>query len=206
MLFSLFPLRGESFCASAMLDFTVLLLCFFGRILSDIPQHMLAGAVLALIVYPMAGLRMGIGFWVLVNVAGILVGAAVMQAAGALSKSFEEANMMVMVILMMSMILSSAFVREAPVWLEWAREISVMGLLGDICTYLEFKDVGSMDIEGIDSIEEMAAATGLLLTSEEDVMRAIWILLCIFLVARVITFLAVKFLYTGKSFRENLRA
>jgi ABC-type multidrug transport system ATPase subunit len=185
------------YCSSAL---------FFGRVLSDIPQHILAGATLALIIYPMAGLRMGLGLWVLVNVGGILVGAAIMQAAGALSRTFEEANMMVMVILMMSMVLSSAFVREPPVWFEWAREISVMGLLGDICTYLEFRDVEGLNFEGINSMEDMASATGLLLTSEEDMIHAIQILVIIFFIARFVTYLGVKFLYTGKSFRENLRA
>jgi len=144
--------------------------------------------------------------WVLVNIGGILVGAAIMQAAGALSRTFEEANMMVMVILMMSMVLSSAFVRETPGWIEWAREISVMGLLGDICTYLEFRDVEGLNLEGINSMDDMAAATGLMLTSEEDMMHAIQILVIIFFVARFVTYLGVKFLYTGKSFRENLRA
>lgn len=185
------------YCSSAL---------FFGRILSDMPQHILAGATMALIIYPMAGLRMGLGVWVLVNIGGILVGAAIMQAAGALSRTFEEANMMVMVILMMSMVLSSAFVRETPGWIEWAREISVMGLLGDICTYLEFRDVEGLNLEGINSMDDMAAATGLMLTSEEDMMHAIQILVIIFFVARFVTYLGVKFLYTGKSFRENLRA
>jgi len=185
------------YCSSAL---------FLGRILSDMPQHTASAAVMAVIVYPMAGLRMGLGLWVLINVGGVLVGAAMMQAAGALSRTFEEANILIMVILMMSMILSSVFVRETPVWLEWARELSIMGLLGDICSYLEFRDVEGLKIEGIDSLEDISAQFGLLVTTEEDMKGACWTLMVIYLIARVIAFLGVKFLYTGKSFGENLRA
>jgi len=187
--------RAGLYCTSAL---------FFGRILSDMPQHTVAAAVLALIIYPMAGLRMGIGLWVIVNIAGVLVGAAIMQASGALCRSFEEANMLVMVIFMFSMVLSSAFVRQAPVWLEWAREISVMGLLGDICSFLEFRDVPGMGFAGIDSMEDISEQFGLMVTTEEEMTSACWILFIIFLTARLVTYLAVKFLYTGKTFRENL--
>jgi len=185
------------YCSSAL---------FLGRILSDMPQHIASATVMAVIVYPMAGLRMGLGLWVLINVGGVLVGAAMMQAAGALSRTFEEANILIMVILMMSMILSSVFVRETPVWLEWARELSIMGLLGDICSYLEFRDVEGLNIPGIDSLEDISAQFGLLVTTQEDMTGACWTLIVIYLVARVIAFLGVKFLYTGKSFGENLRA
>merc|ERR1719329_1796271 len=172
-------------------------------VLSDMPQHTASAAVMAVIVYPMAGLRMGLGLWVLINVGGVLVGAAMMQAAGALSRTFEEANILIMVILMMSMILSSVFVRETPVWLEWARELSIMGLLGDICSYLEFRDVEGLKIEGIDSLEDISAQFGLLVTTEEDMKGACWTLMVIYLIARVIAFLGVKFLYTGKSFGKT---
>ena len=37
-----------------------------------------------------------------------------------------------MVILMMSMMLGTGFVREVPSWLDWARDISVMGIVADM--------------------------------------------------------------------------
>ena len=41
-----------------------------------------------------------------------------------------------MVILMMSMMLGTGFVREVPSFLDWARDISVMGVVADMAMYL----------------------------------------------------------------------
>jgi hypothetical protein len=183
--------KAGLYCSSAL---------FFARILADLPQHLVAAALMALIIYPMAGLRMGLGVFVLLNMYAILVGAAVMQTTGAVCRSFEEANMLVMLVLMMSMMLSSAFVREVPFFLEWAREISLMGLLGDVCSYLEFKHLA---VEGV-SLEKIAAQYGILNKSQEDANAALLILLYILLAARLLTFLAVKFMHTGQTFSENL--
>ena len=41
------------------------------------------------------------------------------------------------------MMLGTGFVREVPSWLEWARDISIMGVTADLAMYLEFKDVNA---------------------------------------------------------------
>lgn len=71
----------------------------------------------------------------------IVVGGAMMQLIGAISRTFEEANIYMMIVMMMSMMLGTGFVREVPSWLEWARDISIMGVTADLAMYLEFKDV-----------------------------------------------------------------
>lgn len=160
---------------------------FFGRILADMPQHILAAAAQAAIEYPMIGLKMDFASWLLVHVTAILVGASLLQMCGALCRSFEEANIIVMLVMLCSMLVSSSFVREVPGWLEWAHHVSIMALLADIGVHLEF--YGTM-------------------TTEEQqlpvVKDAAYKLLVLFLAWRAITFIAVKFLHTARTFRENV--
>jgi len=176
--------------------------CFyFARILADMPMHMLAGAVFALIIYPMAGLKMGAHIFAALTIMAILVGASVMQLIGAISQTFEEANILMMLVTMMTMMLSSGFVREVPIFLEWAREISLMGLLADIGLYLEFRDVDA----SFGTPSQVWASFGARITSEDEMSSALWILFATYVFCRIVTYLAVKFLYTGRSFAENLK-
>mmetsp|Transcript_1677 Transcript_1677/g.3417 ORF Transcript_1677/g.3417 Transcript_1677/m.3417 type:complete len:151 (-) Transcript_1677:164-616(-) len=148
----------------------------------------------------MAGLRMGVHLFIILNVGGILVGASLMQCIGSLSRTFEEANILMMVVMMLTMMTSTGFVREVPGWLKWMREISVMGLLGDVCMYLEFKDIDPK----YGTPQEIYKEYGILIDKDDDILRVFWILLVIYIIARLITYSAVKFMYTGRSFSENM--
>jgi ABC-type multidrug transport system ATPase subunit len=174
---------------------------FLARICSDMPMHILAGAVMALIVYPMAGFKGNLLYWVVVNVVGILSGAALMQMVGALSRTFEEANLLMMLILMLSMVMSTGFVREPPKFLEWLREISTMGITADLAMYFEFQDID----EKFGTPDQIYESYAVRVKSDDDMVSAFVTLLIIYVVARLITFLAVKFLHTGRDVRENLR-
>jgi hypothetical protein len=175
--------------------------CFFcARILADMPFHIISATLMAGILYPMVGLQQGIHFFVLVNIVGVLVGASLMQMIGAVSKTFEEANILMMFIMMLSMVMSTGFLRQIPGWLEWMREISTMGLVADLAMYFEFRDVDPK----YGTPELLFAEYGVRLRTDSEVSRAFGILLAISLVARLITLLAVKFMHTGRSFAENL--
>merc|ERR1719378_1378680 len=104
-------------------------------------MHILAAAILSAIVYPMIGLTLEFHFWLAFNVFGILVGASVMQMVGAVSRNFEEANILIMFVMILTMVMSTGFVREVPSWLEWLRSISMMGLATDLVMYYEFRNV-----------------------------------------------------------------
>jgi ABC-type multidrug transport system ATPase subunit len=173
---------------------------YFARITADMPMHIVAATIMACIVYPMAGLRQNIGYFILVNVCAVLVGASMMQMIGSVSKTFEEANILMMLIMMLSMVMSTGFTRQVPDFLIWMREISVMGLVADLAIYFEFIDVDPM----YGTPEQVLAGYGARIRDTEDVVLALWILLSIYLVARTATFLGVKFVHTGRSFRENL--
>lgn len=172
---------------------------YVARIAADMPMHIFSAALFACIIYPMAGLRQNLLLFILVNVIAVLVGAAMMQMIGALSKTFEEANILMMLIMMLSMVMSTGFTRQVPDFLLWMREISVMGLVADLAIYFEFKDVDPY----FGTPEHVLADYGARIRSDDDVATAMYILLAIYLVARVIAFAAVKYIHTGRSCSEN---
>eukprot|EP00933_Yihiella_yeosuensis_P072957 TRINITY_DN8150_c3_g1_i1.p1 TRINITY_DN8150_c3_g1~~TRINITY_DN8150_c3_g1_i1.p1 ORF type:complete len:659 (+),score=96.58 TRINITY_DN8150_c3_g1_i1:111-1979(+) len=173
---------------------------FVARILADMPMHIVAASIMAAIVYPMIGLKMGFGVFLVLNIASVLVGASMMQMIGAISNSFEMANLLMMLVMIMSMMMSTTFVRVVPDWLDWMREISVIGLFGDLAIYLEFKELPS----SYGQPEAVLRQYNAQIRDDDAMMSALWILLAIFLVSRFFTFLAVKFLFTGRSMKENL--
>merc|ERR1719277_1747047 len=154
-------------------------------------MHIISAIILAAIVYLMAGLHTNFFIWVGLNIFGILVGASLMQCIGTLSQTFEEANILMMLVMMLTMMMSSGFVREVPGFLEWMREISVMGLLADLCMYYEFHNVDSK----YGTADEIFDKYAVKIKDEEGVVSAMMIMLAIYVVARVIAFLAVKFLF-----------
>jgi len=184
---------------------------YLARILADVPMHVVAATIMASMIYPMAQLRMGIHYFILVNVLGVLVGAAVMQAIGAICRSFEEANMLMMPVMMLAMMTSTTFVRQVPGWLGWMKEVSMMGLLADLAMYLEFRDFDTADFawqyawpdqSGREQVLDKYAVS---IKTSQDAVNAVLVLVAILGVARLITFLAVKFMHTGRSScAENL--
>ena len=173
---------------------------FVARITADAPAHIVSAIILSCIVWGMAGLHIAIGSFVIISIMGILVGAAIMQLIGAFSRTFEEANIYMMVILMMSMMLGTGFVRETPTWLGWARDISVMGICSDLAMYLEFKNVDAK----YGTSEEIFAEYGVLITNDSQLWDGVLILFIILLVCRILCYLCVKFMYTGRSWKEDM--
>ena len=123
----------------------------------------------------MAGLRMGFLQFAGINVVAILVGAAIMQLIGAMCRTFEEANLLMMPVMMIAMMASTAFVRQVPSWLQWMRDISVMGLLADLAMYLEFRDARPEVGVGQDILSDY----GVLTRSNGDALHAICVVLII---------------------------
>jgi len=175
--------KAGLYCSSAL---------FFGRILADFLQHIFVAFVQAFIVYFMVGLRMELSSWLLVNVGAVLVSAAMMQLCGAVCQTFDEANVLVLFVMMFSMMVSGAFVRVLPSWLSWSRNISIVSLLGDIGMYLEFKP------------ENAAAGALASVVSEDEAGQAVIKLCIFFIVCRLLTYVAIKFLHTSQTFQENL--
>lgn len=106
-----------------------------------------------------------------------------------------------MVVMMMSMMLGTGFVRETPWWLRWARSISVMGITSDLAMYLEFKYVPTKYGDSKAIYKEY----GVLIRSDEQFWNGVLILFWVWLVFRGLCYLSVKFLFTGRSYSEDLK-
>jgi len=105
-----------------------------------------------------------------------------------------------MLIMMLNMCTSTGFVREVPKWLDWMRSISLMGRIADLAMYFEFRNIESK----YGAADQVLDSYGVQCKDDDDVMEIMCILLAIYCVARLLTFLAVKFLHTGREFGENL--
>lgn len=173
---------------------------YVARVTADAPAHIISAIIMALIVWGMAGLQIHLAAFVLLMIVGILVGAAMMQMIGAMARTFEEANIYMMIILMMSMMLGTGFVREVPVWLDWARDISVMGVLSDMAMYLEFKNPPSSITF---TSEQIYVDYGVLVQDKSEFDMACVVIFLIFVVCRILCYLFVKFLFTGRTLEEN---
>jgi len=174
---------------------------YVARVLSDMPIHMLTGGVMALIIYPMCGFHMGFHCFLFAVEVAILVGASIYQMIATLSRNYEEGDVLSLMFALTSMVLASGFIREVPVWLEWARAISVMGINGDVAQHLEFRDLDPK----FGPVEEIYVVYGIRVRSDSGIAQALGINFCIYICARVIGYLACKFLHTGRTFKENLR-
>lgn len=174
---------------------------FIARITADMPAHILSAVIMAIIVWCMAALNIALGAFILIVTYGILIGASIMQLIGAVARTFEEANIYMMIILMMSMMLGTGFVRETPYFLKWARNISVMGITSDLAMYREFKDVPSK----YGDAQSIYKQYGVLITDEAQQWNGVLTLFYIWLVTRCLCFLGVKFCFTGRTFAEDWR-
>ena len=174
---------------------------FIARITADMPGHILSAIIMAIIVWSMADLNIGLGAFILIMSYGILIGASIMQLIGAVARTFEEANIYMMIVLMMSMMLGTGFVRETPSYLKWARNISVMGITSDLAMYREFKHVPAK----YGDAQSIYSEYGVLITNEKEQWNGVLILLYIWLISRFLCFLGVKFCFTGRTFAEDWR-
>ena len=174
---------------------------FIARITADMPAHILSAIILAIIVWCMADLNIALGAFILIVTYGILIGASIMQLIGAVARTFEEANIYMMIVLMMSMMLGTGFVRETPYFLKWARNISVMGITSDLAMYREFKHVPAK----YGDAQSIYKQYGVLITNEAEQWSGVLILFYIWLITRVLCFLGVKFLFTGRTLAEDWR-
>ena len=174
---------------------------FIARITADTPTLILSAFIMGSIIWGMASLQ--IGFWSFcgIMIYSILVGASIMQLVGAISRTLEEANIYMMIVVMMSMMLGSGFVREVPQWLQWARDVSVIGVAADLALYLEFKDINSekYGYTAADVYKEY----GIQIQNDSELTHGMLVLLYILLVSRVLCYLAVKFMYTSRTWGED---
>ena len=78
----------------------------------------------------------------------------------------------------------------------------VMGIVADMAMYLEFKDIpDKYQMTSAEIFDEY----GVLITNDKELWEGAMTLFWIFLVCRILCFIFVKFLFTGRSWREDIK-
>jgi hypothetical protein len=158
---------------------------FFARVLCDVPALTASGVILIALVKGMGGLRADWGSCLSVSILSIHTGTALLQFVGAISMNFDQANGIATLFLMMFMMVSPAFLRNCPKWLRWLYDISFIGQMSGYAAKLEFDE-----LEDATELGEFKAP--------EDVDDAIIVCLVSLAITRSLTYLAVRFLHTGR--------
>ena len=173
---------------------------FCARITADTPSIVMSAFIMAIIIWNMMGLVLSFWTFAAIMIQAILVGTSLMQLIGAISISFEVANIYMMIVLMMSMMLGSGFVREVPAFLRWARDISVMGVAADLALYEEFKHVDPIYGRTAQDIYE---EFGIRIQNDDDFWGGVQILFWILVICRILCYFAVKYMFTGRTWSED---
>ena len=79
----------------------------------------------------------------------------------------------------------------------------MMGIAADVSMYLEFKDINNW--RNTLTADGIFTEYGVQITNDQQFLEGLTILFVILGGLRVLCFLFVKFLFTGRSFMENLR-
>jgi len=180
------------------------------KFISEHPVHGVIACIGSPIYYYMAGLN-GEGerfliFMLLLALTTILGGAS-MSALGALAKTMEQGNLLVTILLILFMLLDGTWVspERIPDNLQWLADFSFMGLAVQAALKNEFSGL-EFDCDETDAVcfhtgDEVLQFYGF---QDVDIWRNVGLLLIQLGVWKVITYFAVRFLYTGSSFKERL--
>jgi len=182
------------------------------KLISEHPIHSVCACIAATIFYWMVGLQNELdkfAIWVLFFVLVGLVGASTLMTIGTFCKTMEQGNMVASLVLILFMMLDGHWVSldRIPDCLRWITKLSFNGLAVEAAIYNEFS--------GIENFQCVSNAT-CFYTGEEvleyydfenvSIKTNILILGILFVGWKALTYLGVRFLHTGYSFRERLNS
>jgi len=177
---------------------------------SEHPVHALFAGVGAPIYYFMAGLQNDAGkflIFTLILIMATLTGASMLSAVGALSKTMEQSNLVATIFIILFMLLDGTWVSLTR-FPKWVSKLSFMGLSVQAAIYNEFSGIENFvcDPDG-DAVcfhtgEQVLEFYGY---DQVNIWTNIMVLLLQFWIWKVITYFAVRFLYTGIPFKKRLR-
>jgi len=178
---------------------------------SEHPVHALVACIGATIYYFMAGLNPDMDrfiIFLLLMILTTILGGTVMGALGALAKTMEQANLLVTIILILFMLLDGTWVslERIPDGLRWIADTSFMGLAVKAAIKNEFSGLKFECDEENDAVcfhtgDEVLQFYGF---NDVDIWRNVGVLGIQFVVWKLVTYAAVRFMYTGSSFKERL--
>jgi len=177
---------------------------------SEHPVHAICAAIGAPIYYYMAGLQNDTGkffIFTLILIMATLTGASMLSAIGALSKTMEQSNLVATIFIILFMLLDGTWVSLTR-FPKWVSKLSFMGLSVQAAIYNEFSGIENFVCDPDDDAvcfhtgEEVLDFYGY---DEVSIWTNLLILFVQFWVWKVITYFAVRFLYTGIPFKKRLR-
>jgi hypothetical protein len=154
------------------------------RILADMPTVCLSAVIFAVEVHLMVGLKISFLTFLGYAVLCVQAGVAVLQLIGALSQNFEQANGLATMVLLLFMMISPGFLRQIPGWLEWCSSSSFLAQCISLVSNSEFDDFKGTPYESL--MPDSPGGNGVVVCLVEIV------------VCRFLTYLAFRFLYTGR--------
>jgi len=183
------------------------------KLFSEHPTHALCTLIGAPIYYYTAGLQNTTEkffTFTFILMMGTLTGASMLCALGALAKTMEQSNLVATIFIIIFMLLDGTWVslERIPDSLEWLSKLSFIGLCVQAAIYNEFDGIEHFDCD--EDVDPVCFHNGMeVLTFYGFQNVSVWgnmfILLLQFWLWKIVTYLAVRFMYTGIPFKKRLK-
>ena len=185
---------------------------FCARTLAEMPFILLFAAVSAVISYWMYGFQADARkffTFVAIIVAVTDTGAAFLSSIGAMSETMEVGNLLATLCTVMLTLLDGFYrnLADIPAWCRWVSKFSFLGYGVQAVAANEFRGLSfscTPDEAAVGCIPDGEAFLQRLSMAHTNIGAFIGYILIIGAGSRVVAYLALRFMYTGQSFRERL--
>jgi len=181
------------------------------KLISEHPIHALCSCIGAPIFYYMVGLQHKLdkfAIYLLFLVLVTLVGGATLMTIGAFCKTMEQGNMVASILLILFMLLDGHWVslNRIPESLRWVTKLSFNGLAVQGAIYNEFTGIENFQCDSTTCFHTGEEVLEYFDFEDVNIRSNIMLLGILFLGWKTMTYLGVRFLHTGYSFKERLNS
>jgi len=189
---------------------------YIGRTLSETPNHVVFAFIAACITYWMMGFQNDAGkffVWCLIIINTTLTGASLLLFCGAISKALEQSNMIATLMLILFMLFDGNWVSidSIPAVFRWINGISFMAYGVESAVKNEYDGLVFScqpdELVGTPGVCPIPDGATFLQThgfGSVDIAFNMGIMLVLQFFFRFGAYLGLRFLFTGKSFKERL--
>lgn len=184
---------------------------YWGRSLAEFPMHIALTLVVASITYWMFGLLNDVEnflFYILILELSTIAGASLLQAIGSFCKSADVANLVATLFLVIFMLFNGFQINlnNIPSYYMWLAQLSflkwaVSAALYDQLSPLTFSCEGGVNGSCIQTGQEYLEFLGM---GDVNIWFNVGILIVLTICFRVLSYIGLRFMYTGKTFRQVL--
>jgi ATP-binding cassette subfamily G (WHITE) protein 2 len=185
---------------------------FWARTLCDAPFHFICGVIIGGITYWMFGFQNSASKFVIWMVFIQLVtfcGTSAFLMLSSLSKTMEQANILATLMLSLFVLFNGVFTnaKTTPKYLRWLESLSFVNFGVQSVAKIEYEGLNFSCSEGEANCNFRTGESFLnfLGYSDVDLWTNAIILISMIVIYRIAAYLGVRFLYTGRSFRDSLK-